>query len=120
MQLVLDYAAAGGLLITAVHIQSCANALGYVLRRYFWNRRQEAADLFRMVVAPRRLFMVCMHCAEEVRVPAKILVEAGMAEPPAAGTAASPPGAAAAAPSVSRAASSAPSPSTSCSICKGK
>ena len=65
VQLALDYAAAGGLLITAVHIQNCAHALAYVLRRYFWNRRQEAADLFRMVVAPRRLFMVCMHCAEE-------------------------------------------------------
>ncbi|HSQ34532.1 MAG TPA: ATPase, T2SS/T4P/T4SS family [Candidatus Binatia bacterium] len=84
VQLALDYVATGGLLITAVHIQSCAHALGYVLRRHFWNRRPEAADLFRMVVAPRRLFMVCMHCAEEVRVPAKILVEAGMAEPPVA------------------------------------
>jgi len=84
VQLALDYAAAGGLLVTAVHIQSCAHALGYVLRRYFWNRRQEGAELFRMVVAPRRLFMVCMHCAEEMRVPAKILAEAGMAEPPAA------------------------------------
>jgi type II secretory ATPase GspE/PulE/Tfp pilus assembly ATPase PilB-like protein len=84
VQLALDYAAAGGLLVTAVHIQSSVHALGYVLRRFFWNRRQEGADLLRMVVAPRRLFMVCMHCAEEVRVPAKVLAEAGMAEPPVA------------------------------------
>jgi type II secretory ATPase GspE/PulE/Tfp pilus assembly ATPase PilB-like protein len=82
VQLALDYAAAGGLLITAVHIQNCSHALAYVLRRFFWNRRQEAADLFRMVVAPRRLFMVCMHCAEAYRVPAKVLIEAGMYDPP--------------------------------------
>jgi len=82
VQLALDYAASGGLLITAVHIRDCADALAYVLRRYFWNRRQEAADLFKVVVAPRRLSMVCMHCAEEQRVPAQILAGAGMAEPP--------------------------------------
>ena len=81
-QLALDYAAMGGLLVTAVHVPHCANALGYVLRRFFWNRRQEAAELFRIVVAPRRLFMVCMHCAEEVRVPARVLIEAGMGAPP--------------------------------------
>jgi type II secretory ATPase GspE/PulE/Tfp pilus assembly ATPase PilB-like protein len=85
VQLALDFAATGGLLITAVHIHSCASALGYVLRRFFWNRRQEAADLFRVVLAPRRLFMVCMHCAEEYRVPAKIMVESGMVDPPVAG-----------------------------------
>jgi type II secretory ATPase GspE/PulE/Tfp pilus assembly ATPase PilB-like protein len=84
VQLALDYVAAGGLLITAVHTYDCANALACVLRRYFWNRRQEAAELFRMVVAPRRLSMVCMHCAEELRVPVKILIEAGMADPPVA------------------------------------
>jgi type II secretory ATPase GspE/PulE/Tfp pilus assembly ATPase PilB-like protein len=84
VQLALDYVAAGGLLITAVHIFDCANALACVLRRYFWNRRQEAADLFRMVVAPRQLSMVCMHCAEEQRVPVKILIGAGMADPPVA------------------------------------
>ena len=83
-QLAIDYAGAGGLLITAVHIRDCTSALGYVLRRYFWKKRQQAAAMFRMVVAPRRLFMVCMHCAEEYRVPAKILVEAGMCDPPVA------------------------------------
>jgi type II secretory ATPase GspE/PulE/Tfp pilus assembly ATPase PilB-like protein len=82
VQLALDYAATGGLLITAVHIHDCAYALAWVLQRYFWNRRQEGADLFKAVVAPRRLPMVCMHCAEEQRVPASILVGAGMAEPP--------------------------------------
>ena len=81
-QLALDYAAAGGLLITAVHIENCAHALGYVMCAVFVNRRQEAADLFRIVVAPRRLFMVCMHCAEEYRVPARVLIEAGMCDPP--------------------------------------
>ena len=83
-QLALDYAALGGLLLTAIHVRDCASALGYVLRRFFWNRRQEAADLFKVVVAPRRLFMVCMYCAEEVRVPAKVLIEAGMGNPPVA------------------------------------
>ena len=34
-QLALDYAAFGGLLVTAVHVPHCANALGYVLRRFF-------------------------------------------------------------------------------------
>ena len=80
----IDYAASGGLLITAVHIYDCAFALTSVLRRYFWNRRQEAAELFRIVVAPRRLCMVCMYCAEEHRVPAKILTGAGMSDPPVA------------------------------------
>ncbi len=80
----IDFAAAGGLLITAVHIPDCAHALAAMLRRHFWSRRQEAADLFKIVVAPRRLFMVCMHCAEEVRVPAEILIGAGMSDPPAA------------------------------------
>jgi type IV pilus assembly protein PilB len=67
-----------------VHVRDCASALGYVLRRFFWNRRQEAAELFKIVVAPRRLFMVCMYCAEEYRVPANILIEAGMCDPPVA------------------------------------
>jgi type II secretory ATPase GspE/PulE/Tfp pilus assembly ATPase PilB-like protein len=80
-QLAIDYAAAGGLLITAVHIHDCTSALGYMLRRYFWKKRREAADLFKIVVAPRRLFMVCMYCAEEHRVPAKTLVGAGLSEP---------------------------------------
>jgi type II secretory ATPase GspE/PulE/Tfp pilus assembly ATPase PilB-like protein len=80
----IEYAASGGLLITAVHNSDCAHALAYVLRRYFWKRRQEAAELFKIVVAPRRLFMVCMYCAEEIRVPARILVGAGMGDPPAA------------------------------------
>jgi type II secretory ATPase GspE/PulE/Tfp pilus assembly ATPase PilB-like protein len=83
-QSALDYAALGGLLFTAVHVRDCASALGYVLRRFFWNRRQEAAELFKIVVAPRRLFMVCMYCAEEYRVPANILIEAGMCDPPVA------------------------------------
>lgn len=82
VQLALDYAALGGLLITAVHIRGGVYALGYVLRRYFWNRRAEAAELFKIVVAPWRFSMVCMHCAEEVRVPAKIMIEAGMGDPP--------------------------------------
>lgn len=81
-QRALDYAAAGGLLVTAIHMRNCANSLAYVLRRYFWNRRQEAARLFKVVVAPRRLFMVCMYCAEEHRVPARVLVEAGLSDPP--------------------------------------
>ncbi|MCU0237471.1 MAG: Flp pilus assembly complex ATPase component TadA [Acidobacteria bacterium] len=81
-QLALDYAALGGLLITAIHVSDCASGLSWTLRRHFWNRRQEAADLFKVVVAPRRLFMVCMHCAEEHRVPAKIFREAGMDDPP--------------------------------------
>jgi len=38
--------------------------------------------LFRVVVAPRRLFMVCMHCAEAYRVPARVLIEAGMCDLP--------------------------------------
>jgi type II secretory ATPase GspE/PulE/Tfp pilus assembly ATPase PilB-like protein len=78
----IAYAAAGGLLITAIHIRDCASGLVNMINRHFWNRRQEMAALFKMVVAPRRLFMVCMYCAEEVRVPAKILVEAGMSDPP--------------------------------------
>ncbi len=82
VQLALDYAALGGLLISAIHVSDCASALSWTLRRHFWNRRQEAADLFKVVVAPRRLFMVCMHCAEEHRVPAKIFREAGMDAPP--------------------------------------
>jgi type II secretory ATPase GspE/PulE/Tfp pilus assembly ATPase PilB-like protein len=81
VQLALDYAASGGLLITAVHIHDCAHALAYVLRRFYWHRRQEAADLFRVVVAPRRLFMVCTQCAEEYRVPAKLLAGAGLSDP---------------------------------------
>ena len=42
VQSALDYAAAGGLLITAVHISRLRQSLGLAfLRRYFWNRRQE-------------------------------------------------------------------------------
>lgn len=78
----IDFAAARGLLVTAIHIHDCPSALRYMFNRYFWNRRQEAADLFRIVVAPRRLFMVCMYCAEEHRVPAKVLIGAGMSDPP--------------------------------------
>ena len=78
----IAYAAAGGLLITAIHIRNCVSGLVYMINRRFWERRQEMADLFKIVVAPRRLFMICMHCAEEHRVPAKILVEAGMPDPP--------------------------------------
>jgi type II secretory ATPase GspE/PulE/Tfp pilus assembly ATPase PilB-like protein len=80
----IDFAAAGGLLITAVHVRGCASGLGSILWRHFAKQRQDAAELLRIVVAPRRLFMVCMHCAEEVRVPARILREAGMSDPPAA------------------------------------
>lgn len=78
----IAYAAAGGLLITAIHIRDCASGLAYMINRRFWKRRREMADLFKVIVAPRRLSMVCMHCAEEYRVPAKSLVEAGMPDPP--------------------------------------
>jgi type II secretory ATPase GspE/PulE/Tfp pilus assembly ATPase PilB-like protein len=80
----IDYASSGGLLITAVHIYDCAQALANMLCRYFSKRRQEAAEMFKIVVAPRQLFMVCMHCAEEYRVPAKTLAGAGMSDPPVA------------------------------------
>lgn len=80
----IDYAASGGLLITAIHIYDCAQALANTLRRYFSKRRLEAAEMFKIVVAPRQLFMVCMHCAEEFRVPAKTLAGAGMSDPPVA------------------------------------
>lgn len=74
----IDFAAAGGLLITAIHIPGCANALGGFLWRHFIKQRRDAAELLKIIVAPRRLFMVCMHCAEEYRVPARILVQAGL------------------------------------------
>ena len=80
----IDYAASGGLLITAVHIYDCAHALANMLCRYFSKRRLESAEMFKIVVAPRQLFMVCMHCAEEYRVPAKTLAGAGMSDPPVA------------------------------------
>jgi len=80
----IDFAAAGGLLITAVHVQGCARGLGSLLRRHFIKQRSDAAELLKIVVAPRRLFMACMYCAEEVRVPTKILVDAGLGDPPAA------------------------------------
>ena len=78
----IEFAAGGGLLVTAVHSQGCARGLGELLRRHFVGRRKDAADLLRVVVSPRRLFMVCMHCAEEYRVPARVFVEAGMGDPP--------------------------------------
>jgi type II secretory ATPase GspE/PulE/Tfp pilus assembly ATPase PilB-like protein len=78
----IAYAAAGGMLITAIHIRDCISGLVDMIYRRFWDQRHAAADLFKIVVAPRRLTMVCMHCAEEHRVPAKILVEAGMPDPP--------------------------------------
>jgi type II secretory ATPase GspE/PulE/Tfp pilus assembly ATPase PilB-like protein len=53
------------------------------MRRHFFERRRQIADLLRIVVAPRRLFMVCMYCAEEYRVPASVFVESGMSDPPA-------------------------------------
>ncbi|MCX6556698.1 MAG: ATPase, T2SS/T4P/T4SS family [Candidatus Aminicenantes bacterium] len=84
-QAAIDFAAAGGLLITAVHVAGCARGLTSLLWRHFVKRRQDAAELFKVVVAPRRLFMVCAHCAEEHSVPAKILIEAGLSDPPVAG-----------------------------------
>jgi type II secretory ATPase GspE/PulE/Tfp pilus assembly ATPase PilB-like protein len=78
----IDFAASG-LLITAIHVTGCAYGLGSLLRRHGVKLRPEtAADLLKIVVAPRRLFMVCMHCAEEHRVPAKVFVQAGMSDPP--------------------------------------
>lgn len=77
----IDFAATG-LLITAVHVTGCAYGLRSILWRHFVQQRRDAAELLRIVVAPRRLAMVCMHCAEEVRVPAKIVVEAGLSDPP--------------------------------------
>ena len=74
----IDFAAAGGLLITAMHVSGCANALGGFLWRHFMKQRRDAAELLKIIVAPRRLFMVCMHCAEEYRVPARILVQSGL------------------------------------------
>ncbi len=77
----IDFAAAGGLLITAIHVSGCAAGLASFLWRRSGKSRQDAVELLKIVVSPRRLFMVCMHCAEEVRVPAKILLDAGMSNP---------------------------------------
>jgi type II secretory ATPase GspE/PulE/Tfp pilus assembly ATPase PilB-like protein len=78
----IDFAAGGGLLITAVHVSGCTRGLVSLLWMHFLKQRQDAAELFKIVVAPRRLFMVCMHCAEEYRVPARSLIEAGLPDPP--------------------------------------
>lgn len=74
--------AAKGLLLTAIHVTGCAYGFRSFLWRLSVKERQGMMELLRMVVAPRRLSMVCMHCAEEYRVPAKILVESGMSDPP--------------------------------------
>ncbi len=78
----IAYAAAGGMLITAIHIRDCVSGLVEMIFRLFWNRRREMADLFKVIVAPRRLNMVCGHCAEEYRVPANIFVDSGLPDPP--------------------------------------
>lgn len=78
----IDFAATG-LLITAIHVTGCAQGLRSFLWRHVMGQKLEAVGLLRMVVAPRRLSMVCMHCAEEQRVPAKVFVQAGMSDPPA-------------------------------------
>ena len=80
----IDFAATG-LLITAIHVTGCASGLRSLMWRHFAKQRPVAAELLRIVVAPRRLFMVCMHCAEEYRVPAKVFVQAGMSDPPVGG-----------------------------------
>ncbi len=77
----IDFAATG-LLITAIHVTGCAYGLGSLMWRHFVKQKPEAVDLLRIVVAPRRLSMVCMHCAEEHRVPARVFVQAGMSDPP--------------------------------------
>ena len=77
-QAALDFAAAGGLLITAIHVTGCANAFGIFQWRHLMKQRQDAAGFLKIIVAPRRLFMVCMHCAEEYLVPARTLVQAGL------------------------------------------
>ena len=77
-QAAIDFALAGGLLITAIHVTGCANAFRVLLWRNFAKQRQDAAELLKIIVAPRRLFMVCMYCAEEYPVPAKTLVQAGL------------------------------------------
>ncbi len=78
----IDFAAAGGLLVTAVHIRDCAFGAATLLARHFYPRRRQIADLLRIIVAPRRLFMACTHCAEEYRVPANVLVDSGLPDPP--------------------------------------
>jgi type II secretory ATPase GspE/PulE/Tfp pilus assembly ATPase PilB-like protein len=78
----IDFAAGGGLLITAVHSQGCIWGLKSLLMRHFTGQRQDAASLLLAVVAPRRLSMACGHCAEEYRVPAKIFRQSGMSDPP--------------------------------------
>jgi type II secretory ATPase GspE/PulE/Tfp pilus assembly ATPase PilB-like protein len=83
-QLAIDFAASGGLLISAVHITGCANGLSSLLWRHFTNQRKDLAELLKAVVSPRRLFMICAHCAEEYRVPARILIGAGISDPPIA------------------------------------
>lgn len=74
--------AAKGLLLTAIHVTGCAYGLRSFLRRLSVKEKQGMVELLRMVVAPRQLYMVCMHCAEEHRVPAKVFVQAGMSNPP--------------------------------------
>ncbi len=81
-QAAIDFAAAGGLLVTAVHSPGCVAGLRNLFRRHFLGQRKDLAQLLRVVVSPRRLFMVCSHCAEEYPVPAKVLVESGMSDPP--------------------------------------
>jgi len=79
----IDFAA-NGLLVTAIHVTGCAYGLCSLLWRHGVKLKPEtAADLLKIVVAPRRLSMVCMHCAEEYRVPARVFVQAGMSDPPA-------------------------------------
>jgi type II secretory ATPase GspE/PulE/Tfp pilus assembly ATPase PilB-like protein len=78
----VDFAASGGLLVTAVHSQGCVWGLGNLMWRHFIGQKKDVANLLRVVVSPRRLFMVCMHCAEEYRVPARAFRDAGMSDPP--------------------------------------
>jgi type II secretory ATPase GspE/PulE/Tfp pilus assembly ATPase PilB-like protein len=83
-QKAIDFAAGGGLLVTAVHVGDCALGAASLLAWHFYPRRRQIADLLRIIVAPRRLFMACTHCAEEYRVLANILVDSGLPDPPLA------------------------------------
>ena len=78
----IDFVAAGGLLVTAVHSRGCVWGLRNLFFLNFHGKRKDIAGLLRIVVSPRQLFMVCGHCAEEYRVPARAFREAGMSDPP--------------------------------------
>jgi type IV pilus assembly protein PilB len=87
----IRFAGPGRLLITAVHRHDVAQALWFLLSYSSqligdewvrWKRFPEAEEVFRMVVAPRTLPLICAHCAEELRLPAYALAKSGLADPP--------------------------------------